>query len=348
MDDFPDRKSRARLFLRRAVRGMTYRLIPIQGKLNSALKESRRGSVKDDFIRTTTRRCLHRGKTETKLRWRHTPCIKHLLAAVQKPRNGVRETFAIHGTVLAHMHVQLQVQSRDVSVHCSPFCERGPRILQTFERSPNLSRVGPTRGARNQAESICKTHAESDWLAGAAETRVTSCGGPSPDTTPGLAFYFVACRYRAINSGFAHTLYADIPGGRRRIMGRDIENCAKWRLIAFAQSSFSPLSMTLVFCVLFTRIEDEERGEERRERDHELAALDYPRSVFPSPINETLREIGFLRESFCGTKNRRMLKRNRDSSMDTTTHVKCKCVILHDRRGTSTLEPVIEEGHLSF
>lgn len=32
--------------------------------------------------------------------------------------------FAIHGTVLVHMHVRLQVQSRDVSIHCSPFYER--------------------------------------------------------------------------------------------------------------------------------------------------------------------------------------------------------------------------------
>lgn len=55
-DSFRDRKSREPLFAR--LSGMTY----AQGKLNSTLKESRRGSVKDGFIRIITRRCFHRGK----------------------------------------------------------------------------------------------------------------------------------------------------------------------------------------------------------------------------------------------------------------------------------------------
>ncbi|KYM82026.1 hypothetical protein ALC53_07510, partial [Atta colombica] len=50
-----ERVARGHLFVE--LSRMTY----TQGKLNSALKESR-DSVKDDFIRITARRCLHRGK----------------------------------------------------------------------------------------------------------------------------------------------------------------------------------------------------------------------------------------------------------------------------------------------
>lgn len=59
-----------------------------------------------------------------------------LVRPIQKLRNRVRETFTIHGTVLAHMHLQLQVQSRDVTIHCSLFCKRrggGARILYAVQ-----------------------------------------------------------------------------------------------------------------------------------------------------------------------------------------------------------------------
>ncbi|KYQ52573.1 hypothetical protein ALC60_08289, partial [Trachymyrmex zeteki] len=57
----------------------------------------------------------------------------------------------------------------------------------------------------------------------------------------GLAFYFVACCYRAINSG-PHTLCMPT------LLG-------------------DSLSMTLVFCVLFTRIEEKEEEENEKEKE---------------------------------------------------------------------------------
>jgi len=39
-----------------------FRMTYSQGKLNPALKESRRSSTKDDLIQITIRRCLHREK----------------------------------------------------------------------------------------------------------------------------------------------------------------------------------------------------------------------------------------------------------------------------------------------
>ena len=74
---------------------------------------------------------------------------------------------------------------------------------------PNLSRVGPTRGGLTTKQSPYAKHMRKaiaspmETRVVHSETRVTSCGGPAPDTK--LAFYFVACCYRAINSG-PHTL----------------------------------------------------------------------------------------------------------------------------------------------
>lgn len=64
--------------------------------------------------------------TETKKCWRHTPCIKHLFWTQFRSRGTVfarRSRFTGQSSHV-HMHVQLQVQPRDVSTHCSLFCER--------------------------------------------------------------------------------------------------------------------------------------------------------------------------------------------------------------------------------
>jgi len=142
-------------------------------------------------------------------------------------------------------------------------------IIQRHSRGPE-SRVGPTREAC-EASLNQSPYAKHMRLGRQrrpvvhSETRVTSYD-PSSNTTRDISFYFVACCYRTINSSprtlCGHSRQRNYkPRKENRKLCEMKINCAP-----VVRTIFSPLSMTLVFCVLFTRIEEEERGEERRER----------------------------------------------------------------------------------
>lgn len=95
--------------------------------------------------------------------------------------------------------------------HNTEAFERGPESL-----SSGVRHEGPGEAPqpdRVHMQNTCGKRLARRRPVACSETRVTSCG-PSPDTTLGLAFYFVACCYRAINSGpVAHTLHLLGGGG---------------------------------------------------------------------------------------------------------------------------------------
>ncbi|EGI67972.1 hypothetical protein G5I_03425 [Acromyrmex echinatior] len=270
-----ERVARGHLFVE--LSGMTY----TQRKLNSALKESR-GSVKDDFIRITARRCLHRGKDVCATSSRPFPSTASDDDSAAKPLTQLfierpieRIAFLRRDSTAAQEgNNRKRSGQRRIGIDqndCEP-CNRSMRkkfvralgdpastklqgsaavgvswmrCKRYVQEVPNLSRVGPTRGGLTIKQSPYAKHMRKaiaspmETRVVHSETRVTSCGGPAPDTK--LAFYFVACCYRAINSG-PHTLCMPT------LLG-------------------DPLSMTLVFCVLFTRIEEEEEEKEEEEEE---------------------------------------------------------------------------------
>ncbi|KYM94232.1 hypothetical protein ALC62_15140 [Cyphomyrmex costatus] len=204
---------------------MTY----TQGKLNSALKESRRGSVKDDLIRITARRCLRRGKDVCATSSRPFPSTASDDDSTAKPLTQLfierpieRIAFLRRDSTTAQEENNRKRSGQRIGIDqndCEP-CNRSMRkkfvralgdpastklqgsgspwmrCSTDVQEVPNLSRVGPTRGG--PARPL--TTKQSPY---AKHMRKAIGSPPAPDIKRGASHILLRRMLlsRAINSG---------------------------------------------------------------------------------------------------------------------------------------------------